>query len=130
MTSFGYIIPCPFTLLHLLLPTLYSKLGFDNWCTYVRTFDNWCTRTYVDLLLLAYTRFWICFQSFQNFSSSYNFILFKNLLLHIWPLIYLFLLERDSFYTVYICFKEILFFIQIFNTSPYLRALAANLGCQ
>ena len=34
----------------------------------------------------------------------------KNLLLCIWPLIYLFVLGRDIFFTVYICFKETLFF--------------------
>ena len=35
-------------------------------------------------------------------------ILFKNLLLHIWPIIDLSVLGRDSFLTVYICFKEAL----------------------
>ena len=49
------------------------------------------------------------FFCFQNF-VSYNFTLFKDLLLYIWPLIYLFVLGRDTFFTVYICFKENLFF--------------------
>ena len=47
--------------------------------------------------------------SFQNFSSSDNFMLLKNLLQYIWPLIYLFDLGWDTFFTVYICFKETLF---------------------
>ena len=47
---------------------------------------------------------------FQNFSGSYNFILLKNLLLYIWALMYLFVLGRERFFTVYICFKETLFF--------------------
>ena len=37
-------------------------------------------------------------------------LLFKSLLLYIWLLGYLFVLERDIFFTVYICFKENLFF--------------------
>ena len=43
-------------------------------------------------------------QSFQNFSGSYNSILFKNLLLYIVPLIYLFVLGRDTVRDI--CFKE------------------------
>ena len=39
------------------------------------------------------------------------FWFFENLMLHTWPLIYLFILGRDRFFTVYICFKELLFFI-------------------
>ena len=47
---------------------------------------------------------------FLNISGSYNFIPFKNLLLYISSLIYLFVLGRDSFCTVYIYFKETIFF--------------------
>ena len=50
---------------------------------------------------------------FQNFSGPYNIILFNNLLLYIWPIIYLFVLGRDGFFTVYICFLGTLFFLQI-----------------
>ena len=50
---------------------------------------------------------WI-FKSYQNFSGPFIFIRFKNL--YIWPLIYLFFLGRDRLFTVYICFKETLFF--------------------
>ena len=49
------------------------------------------------------------FSKFSKFSGSYN-ILYKNLLLWIWPVIYFFVLGRDRFFTVYICFKETLFF--------------------
>ena len=44
----------------------------------------------------------------------------------------MFILGSDKFFTVYICFKETLIFnfsYKLFNTYPYLRALA-NLGCQ
>ena len=52
-------------------------------------------------------------QRISKFSDFFWFLLcylFKNLLLYIWPLIYLFVLGRDSFFTVYIWFKETLFF--------------------
>ena len=94
--------------------TFRAGSGFNN---------NWRTScNYIRLRLLAYAWFWTCvrwqgrsffsiiLQSFQNFSVSYNFILFKNLLLYIWPLIYLSVLGRDIFFTVYICFKETLLF--------------------
>ena len=45
----------------------------------------------------------------------FNFILFKNLLLYIWPLIYLFVLGRDIFFTAYICFKETFFYNFSYN---------------
>ena len=81
---------------------------------------NWCTsHTYVRLLLLAYAWFWTCvhwhifslwfFKVFKLFLVLL-FWFFKNLMLYIWPLIYLFLLRRDIFFTIYICFKETLFF--------------------
>ena len=75
-------------------------------------FDSWCTSlTYVHLVLLAYAWFWTCVffsYDFLKFSGSYNFILFKGLLLYIWTFIYLFALEGDIFFTVYICicFRE------------------------
>ena len=51
----------------------------------------------------------------------------------IWPLIYLFVLGRDRFFTVYIRFKEILFFIfqrnYLTKISPYHQALT-ELRCQ
>ena len=52
------------------------------------------------------------FKVFKNFLVLIILYCFKNLLLYIWPLIYLFVLGRDRFFTVYICFKETLFFIQ------------------
>ena len=53
-----------------------------------------CTLTHI-LFFFAIT-----LQSFQNVSGSYNFILFKNLLLYIQLLIDLFVLGRDRFHTV------------------------------
>ena len=83
-------------------------------------FNNWhMSRTYARLLLMAYAWFWTCvrwhlrsffpydFLKFSKFSGSWNFILLKKLLLYIWPL---FVLGRDRFFTLYICFKETLLF--------------------
>ena len=62
--------------------------------------------TMVCLLLLSYIWFWLHIYwhlcsffpydiwKFSKVSGSYNFILFKNLLLYIWPLIYLFVFGR------------------------------------
>ena len=66
---------------------------------------------------------------------SYNCILFKNVQLYIWPLIYIFVLGRGRFFTVYIYFKETFFFnfsYKLFNKyfSLLHRAHVANLGCQ
>ena len=76
-----------------------SQSGFDSWCT---------SLTYVHLVLLAYAWFWTCVFFSYKFSGSYNFILFKGLLLYVWTFIYLFALEGDIFFTVYvcICFRE------------------------
>ena len=76
-------------------------------------FDNCCiSRSYLRLLLLAYTWFGICvhwlehsfilcdFESFERFSNSYNLILFKNVLLYTGPLIYLFIFGGNRFFTV------------------------------
>ena len=113
----------------ILCPISYEAARLDNWRT---------SRAYVRLLFLAYAWFWTCicwharpffpyaFKKFQNFSGSSNFILFKNLLLYIWPL-FMFFLARGRFFTVYICFKETIFFnflYKLFNISPHLRALA------
>ena len=79
--------------------------------------NNWhMLWKYVHLLLLGirmtldmYTLTIFClmiFETFQKFSFSYNFILFKNLLLYIWHLSCLFYLRRGRFVIVYICFKE------------------------
>ena len=76
-----------------------------------------CTPTFIGIRMIldmcTLTRTFIIFPyDFLKFyfSGSYNFILFKNLLLYIWPLIYLFVLVRDWFFTVYIHVKETLFF--------------------
>ena len=80
--------------------------GFDNWHT---------SRTYICLLLLLYTWFWkfIRWNAYSffpyDFSGSYNFTLFRNLMLYIGPLTFLLVLGRDRFFTVYICFKETFF---------------------
>ena len=58
------------------------------------------------------------------------FVMFKNLLVYIWPLINFFVLRRDRFFTVYICFKKPCFSCKLFNAFPNPSALAANLGCQ
>ena len=47
---------------------------------------------------------------FLKFSKFFWFWFFKNLMLYICPLIYLFVLERDRFFTLYICFQGTLFF--------------------
>ena len=56
-----------------------------------------------------------------------------NLLLYICFLIYLLVLVRDIFFTVYICLKKSYFPIShenyLINISPYIRELA-NFGCQ
>ena len=52
---------------------------------------------------------------FLKFSGSYNFILFKNLLLYIWPVIYWFALGRDRFFTVYSFLKTPYFSCKLFN---------------
>ena len=44
--------------------------------------------------------------------AHYGNMLFQDLLLHMWPLSDLFVLGKDRFLTVYIFFKEALFFIQ------------------
>ena len=82
---------------------------FYSMFTLLSGFDSWRTsRTYVRLLLLAYALFWTCVRwhvrsffpyDFQNFSGSYNFITFKNLLLYISPLIYLLVSGKDRFFT-------------------------------
>ena len=78
-------------------------------------FDNWHTHDFGYAYVNAFAHFFpMIFKSFQNFSGSYNFILFKNLLLYIWTLIHLIVLGRDKFFTIYICFKETFFFIQTF----------------
>ena len=111
-----------------------------KWST-CAVFHNWfMLRTYVGLLLLAYTWFWPCvrwrirsffsydFFKFSYFSGSYNFILLKNVLLYIWFLIYLFVLVRDRFFIVYIWLKKPDFSTShtncLINIFPYLRALA------
>ena len=73
------------------------------------------------------------FLSFQNFCGSYNVkklknLLFKNLLRYISPLTYLFVVGRDRFFTVYICFEETPYFSifhanYLINISPYLGEL-------
>ena len=55
------------------------------------------------------------FLKFSKFSCSYNFMLFKNLQLHIWLLIYLFVLWRDRFSTVTFVLKKPYF--SVFNTN-------------
>ena len=118
---------------------IYFKLGFQDStigvyhiCMYA--YFCCCTHDFGHAYVDTFANFFhMIFQSFQKISGSYNF-LFKNLLIWIWPSIYLFVLGRDRFCTVYICFKETLFFCSIFHTklfdvSPYVRALD-NLVCQ
>ena len=102
--------------------------GFNNWHT---------SRMYLHLHLLIYTWFWTCIHWHVRLSFPYDFLKFSkffwfiNLLIYIWPSICLFVCGRDRFFIVYIYFKETLFFnfsYELFNISPYLRALA-SLGC-
>ena len=101
---------------------IYTYLYYD--------FGNAPVDTYTHFFLMIYFYF---FLSFQDFSGFFNFILLKNLLLYLWPLIYLFVLGTAKFFTVYICFKETLFFnlpkSYSINISPYFRA-NTNLGCK
>ena len=68
------------------------------------------------------------FLKFSKFSCSYNFMLLKNLQLHIWLLIYLFVLWRDRFSTVTFVLKKPYFSVfntnYLINISPYLGAPA------
>ena len=72
----------------------------------------WRTHDFGHVYVDTYAHFYD-FLKFSKFSGSHNFVLLKNLLLYIWPLVYLLVLGRDRFFTAYICFKETLFFIQM-----------------
>ena len=86
-----------------------SKLPYFGYVR-VSTFIDLC----IILDMLALTRrlifFPMIFLNFQRFSGSYNFILVEPLLLYTWPLVYLLVLGKEKFFTVYICFKETFFF--------------------
>ena len=88
----------------------YYTQGSTNGVRRVRTHANFYWRThdlghaYIDKEACFFPK--IC----SSFSGSFNFILFKNLLLYIWALIYMFDLGSGRFFTVYICFTETLFF--------------------
>ena len=82
------------------------QLGY---VAYVRTPTFIGVRMILDMFTL--TGILIFSLWFFKVFKVFNFILFKNLLLYIWPLIYLLLvLGRDRFFTVYIWFKETIFF--------------------
>ena len=94
-----------------------------------------CTPIFIGIQIVLDVRMFTCLLIFSLwlFKVFNNFLLFKHQL-YIWHLIYLFVLGRKRFFTVYICFKESLFFnflYKLFNNyiSSYIRALA-NLGCQ
>ena len=89
----------------------------DHWQRTLKSFKDlqknpytyFCWRTIIfDMCTL--TRMLIFSLWFFKVFGSYNFILFTNLLLYIWTLIYLFVLGRDKFFTFYICFKQTFFF--------------------
>ena len=66
--------------------TMYTDLGFYNWLCCVRwyTYFFWHTHDFGHVYVDAYAHFFpMIFLSFQNFSSSHNFILFKNFLQHV-----------------------------------------------
>ena len=106
-----------------------SKLAYVG---YVRApiFIDLCINLDMGALTRRLIFFPMIFLSFQKLSGSYNFIPVEPLLLYVWPLSYLFLLGRERFFTVYICFKKP--FFSIFHTnywiniSHYLRTFAAN----
>ena len=82
-----------------LILSFLSNQGFTNGicrrCTYAYFYYRMhdFEHAYIDM----YAHFFpMVFESFQNFSGFYNFILFKNLLLHIWPLICLSLEAADA----------------------------------
>ena len=82
-----------------------STIGIHWLCTYA--YFYWGTHDFGHAYAHIYAQFFpMIFKNFQNFSGSYNFIMFKNLLLYIWTLINLFALETDRFCAVHICFKK------------------------
>ena len=86
-----------------------SKLPYVG---YVRasTFIGLCIILDMRALTCRLIFFPMIFLNFQKFSGSYNSILVEPLLLYTWPLVYLFVLGKEKFFTVYICFKETFFF--------------------
>ena len=89
---------------------LLQGLTIGAHCSYTYTYFYWHAHDFGHVSVDLYAYFYpMIFYSFQNF-SGYDLILFKNLLLYIWTFIYLFVLGRDRFFTVCICFKEILSF--------------------
>ena len=77
-----------------------------------------CTSTFigVPMILDMRTLTVTLFKILQHFSGFYNFIQFKNLLLHIWPfdLIHLFFLEETDFLLFTFVLKKF-FFSQFFK---------------
>ena len=88
-------------------------------CIHMSTYFYWHTHNFGHAYVNTYFHFFL--MVFLS-SVSYNFILFKNLMVYIWPLIYLFVLGRDRFFTVSICFKETLFSNFSYKPFPLLQS--------
>ena len=90
---------------YILLPNFLDHLGsaFGVRCVRTYVYFYWHMHDFGHVCIDSHFFLWF-FLSIQDFSSSYNLILFKNLQLYIWPLIYLTLEETDSllftFFTV------------------------------
>ena len=108
----------------------YCKFSTKRQQTSNPVFDNWCTSCmYVCLLLLAYAWFWTCVRWHICSFFLYDFFKFFKICLVLITLYclktycykfdpYFFVLGRDRFFTVYICFKESLnfnFSYKLFN---------------
>ena len=105
-----------------------TSSGFENGIYHAGTYAYfyWHTYDFGHAYVDTYAHFLPMI--FENFSSSDSFILFKNLLLYISPLINLFVLARHRFFTVFIFLKKPYFSIfhknYLINISRYLGALA------
>ena len=69
-----------------------QQLVYTYFYRHVHDFED----AYIDMYAYFFLMFFKVLK-FQNFAGSYNVILFKNLLLYRWPLIYLFVLGRERF---------------------------------
>ena len=110
----------------------------------LRVFDNWRTPNFdgvcmiLDMRTFRHTHFFP--EIFQLSKFVFLMILYCLKLTAIYlTLNYLFVLERDRFFTVYICLKETLFFIQIISKyylcfyykimkKPYMRTIIGSFG--
>ena len=95
-----------------------AQTGLDNCSVRTHASFYWRTHDFGHAYHDTYAHFFLWFfQVFNFFFVLFWFWFFKNLMLYIWSLIYLFVLGRDRFFTVYVCFKETLFFNFLYKLS-------------